>query len=122
MHAAIRAQGFELSAAIGAFVHREIASAMAPFSEEIISVAVFLKDINGPKGGIDKQVVLRIRLRDGRQVALHTERDDLYAAIRVSARRARRAVRRSLARSRRIEKLSLAKHLAHSRFAEGPAP
>jgi len=121
MNVAIRTHGFDLSPAIDAFARREIESAVERFSDEIVSVEIFLKDTNGPKGGIDKQALLRVRLRGGRQVALHTDKEDLYAAIRVSARRARRAVKRSVARSRRVEKLSLARALPAAPLPEGPA-
>ena len=107
MNIAVRVQGFERTNAIDAFVRDEIHSTMERFSDEIFSVDVFMKDTNGPKGGIDKQVLLRIRLRSGRQLTLATTRADLYAAIGVTVRRAKRAVRRSLRKGRRVERLSL---------------
>ena len=107
MNISCRAQGFELNAAIDGFVREEVQSTLARFSEEIISVDVFLKDTNGPKGGVDKQVLMRVQIRGRQQIAMQTTREDLYAAIRISAKRAKRAVRRSLRKARRFEKLSL---------------
>ena len=107
MEILVRAQGFELSEAIDTFVRRETGSALERFDEDIVSVSVFLKDTNGPKGGVDKQVVLKLHLRGRPQVALHTTRENLYAAIRVSIKRAKRAVRRTLLKGRRVEKSSL---------------
>lgn len=107
MNISSRAQGFELSAAIDTFVRDEIRSTLDRFSDEIVSVDVFMKDTNGPKGGVDKQVLVRIQMRGRQQIALQTTSEDLYAAVRVSSKRAKRAVRRSLRKGRRFERLSL---------------
>ncbi len=102
-----RAQGFELSSAIDSFVRDEVRSALERFTEDIVSVDVFMKDTNGPKGGIDKQVLLCVRMRGRQQITLQTTREDLYAAVRISTKRAKRAARRNLRKARRFEKLGL---------------
>ncbi|MDJ0748445.1 MAG: HPF/RaiA family ribosome-associated protein [Woeseiaceae bacterium] len=120
MNISIEAQGFELSSAIDAFVTEEIRLSLLRFSEEIVSIDVFMKDINGPKGGIDKQVLLRVQMRGRQQITLQTARENLYAAIRISAKRAKRAVRRSVRKSRRFEKLSVSRLLVDSLVQQGP--
>lgn len=115
-----RAQGFELSSAIDAFVRDEIRSSLERFNEDIISVDVFLKDTNGPRGGVDKQAVVRVQLRGRQQLTLQTTREDLYAAIRISVKRAKRAVRRSVRKARRFEKLTLRRLATESLGPEGP--
>lgn len=120
MNITSRAQGFELSSAIDRFVRDEVGSSLERFADDIVSVDVFLKDTNGPKGGIDKQVVMRVQLRGRQQITMQTTRDDLYSAIRISIKRAKRAVRRNLRKARRFEKLSLRKLAANSFGAEGP--
>ena len=120
MNITSRTQGFELSSAIDAFVTEELGLTLQRYSEEIVSVNVFMKDINGPKGGVDKQVVLRIQMRGRQQITLQTARDSLYAAIRISAKRAKRAVRRSVRKSRRFEKLSVSRLLSDSLVQQGP--
>jgi len=114
----IMAQEYQDGASIDAFVRHEIGTALGRFSDEIVSVDVFMKDTNGPKGGLDKQVLLRIRMRGGQQFALHTTKDNLYAATRTSAKRAKRAVRRCLGKSQRIEKLSPRRRLGNAAAAE----
>ncbi len=120
MNITSRAQGFELSSAIDTFVRDEIRATLGRFAEEIISVDVFLKDTNGPKGGVDKQVVMRVQLRGRQQITLQTTQEDLYAAIRISIKRAKRAVRRSVRKARRFEKLSLRRLITDSLGREGP--
>lgn len=112
MNISVRAHGFERSDAIDTFVRNDIRSTLARFRDEVLSVDVFLKDANGPKGGVDKQALLRIQMRSGQQLVLQTVREDLYAAIRISTKRAKRAVRRSLRKTRHLDKLSLRRFFA----------
>ena len=119
MNISNRTQGFELSSAIDVFVRSEIRGTLGRFAEEVISVNVFMKDTNGPKGGVDKQVLMRIQLRGRQQITVQTTREDLYSAVRVSSKRAKRAVRRNVRKARRFEKLSL-RRLVDSLGREGP--
>ena len=107
MNITARAQGFDLSQAIDAFVREELRLALHRFSEDVLTIDVFLKDTNGPKGGVDKQVLMRLRLRSGQLITMATTREDLYAAIKVNVKRSKRAVRRNLKKSRRVEKRRL---------------
>jgi ribosome-associated translation inhibitor RaiA len=120
MNISCTAQGFELSSAIDTIVREELQSALGHFADEIVSVDVFMKDTNGPKGGIDKQVLMRVQVRGRRQIMLQTTREDLYAAVRISSKRAKRAVRRSLRRARRFERLNLRKLVADPLAQEAP--
>ena len=95
----ISAQGLRLDTSTDAFVHEHLHSALQRFEDQVVSVDAFLKDINGPKGGIDKQVLVRIRLRNRQVIATEITRADFRAAIVVAARKAKRAVRRSLKKS-----------------------
>jgi putative sigma-54 modulation protein len=93
------------------FVVRTLYAGLDRLSDKVLSVDVFMKDINGPKGGVDKQVVVRMHLRNGRQLVVEAVADNLRSAVRQSTRRAKRAVNRSLRKSRRIEKLRVATRL-----------
>jgi putative sigma-54 modulation protein len=107
MNITATAQGFDLSTSIDIFVREELRSALERFSEGIVSVDVFMKDINGPKGGVDKQVLIRVQLRNRRSIAIETAHTDLYAAIKNCAKKSKRVVRRNLKKSMRIGKLRL---------------
>ena len=120
MNITSRAQGFELSSAIDSFVRDEVRSGLERFSEDIVSVDVFMKDTNGPKGGADKQVVMRVQLRGRQQITLQTTRENLYAAVRISIKRAKRSVRRNLRKARRFEKSTLRRLVVDSLGREGP--
>lgn len=107
MRIGTNAQGFGTTEAIESFVQDEINLAFDRFRDQIVSVDVFMKDINGPKGGIDKQVLIRARLRNRQRIALETTHENLYAAVKRSISKCKRAVRRSLRKSQRIDRLSL---------------
>lgn len=104
MNITTRAQDFEMTGAIDQFVRDQASIALRRFSEYVIAVDVFLKDANGPKGGIDKQVLIRVGLRNRQTIAIETEHDNLYAAVKVGSKRIKRAVRRHLRKSARIQK------------------
>ena len=77
MNITTRAQGFEMTPAIDQFTRTRLRAALARIDEGVIAIDVFLKDTNGPRGGIDKQVLMRVRLRNRQQIALVTTHDDM---------------------------------------------
>jgi ribosomal subunit interface protein len=107
MNITARAHDFELSDAIAGFARDQLHAALNRFSDGIIFVDVYMKDTNGPRGGADKQVLVRVRLRNRQLIATETTDEDLYAAIRRGAKRTKRVVRRTLRKSSRIEKRRL---------------
>lgn len=114
MNITTSAQDFEMSSAIDQFVRDQLSSVLKRLSEDVVAVDVFLKDTNGPKGGVDKHALIRVQLRNRQVIALETKHDDLYAAIRIGSKRAKRAVRRQLRKSQRIQKLRMRDHLGDS--------
>jgi ribosomal subunit interface protein len=107
MNIQLQVQGFEMTPAIDAHVRRQIDFNLANFQSHVISVDVYLRDINGPKGGEDKKALVCIRLASRIMVKVERTRQDLYVAISLAARQAKRAVKRSLSKHRHMEKLAL---------------
>ena len=95
----------QLSRQLDEFVIGTMRVALERLADDVHSIDVFLKDVNGPKGGVDKQVLVRAHLRNRQQLVIETAGQNLYAAVRRSAKRLKKAVRRSLDKSSRIEKL-----------------
>ena len=115
MNITIRAQDFELTRAIDRFARDCLHSALARIDEEIIAIDLFMKDANGPRGGVDKQVLIRVRMRNRQQIALVTTHEDMYAAIKKGVKRTKRAVRRQMRKTRHFEKRSLRHMLGATR-------
>lgn len=98
----LRSEGFRITGALDEYVRLRIRHALGRFQEWVEHVAVSMRDDNGPRGGIDKRVQVRIGLR-GLQPVMIEERDsDLYMAIGRSSLRAERQVARSLERRRAL--------------------
>ena len=107
MNIITRANDFPLTGAIDEYVKGELRSAFRRLEAEIVSIDVSMKDANGPKGGVDKQVLICVRLRNRHQVALDTAHEDLYAAVKTGVKRTRRTVQRTLRKSRRVGRQTL---------------
>jgi len=107
MNIQLHTQGFELTDAINAHVRRQINFNLVNFEGHIVSVDVFLSDINGPKGGPDKKALVCVHLDSRSTVTVERTRADLYAAITLVSRQAKRTVTRALNKHRRMEKGAL---------------
>ena len=105
----IRVQGLNanLTPSIREWAVRRITSALNHLSARVRSVALRLRDENGPKGGRDKRCVAEARLVQGGTVLVEARDEDLYAAIsRVSDRLSRR-VGGEVSRARRLHRSRL---------------
>ena len=120
MNITTTARDFEMSRAIDRFAREQLDTTLQPFSDSIVSIDVFMKDANGPKGGIDKEVLIRVHLRNRQQLALQSTHVNLYAAIKSGVKRIKRVVRRNLRRSRRPGRFSLKDIQNSSRLAATP--
>ena len=120
MNITTRAQDFELTGAIDRFVRDHLRVALQRIDEDIVTIDVFMKDANGPRGGVDKQVLIRVRLRNRQQIALVTRHEDMYAAIRKGIKRTKTAVRRQVRKSRHFEKRRLREVLGDGDLATVP--
>jgi putative sigma-54 modulation protein len=93
-------RGFELTPAIQEHLERRRAFALGRFGQEISGIWARVADTNGPRGGIDKLVAVRV---EGRRIGtlLVSDTDfDLYTAIDRATDRLGRTVARVLERKR----------------------
>ena len=91
-----RAMDFRLTDAILRHVEYRVETALGPLARHVLKVTARLEDLNAGRGGIDKRCRLAVALRRGGLVVAQALDVDLYAAIDVAARRARRSVLRTL--------------------------
>ena len=104
MNITTTAQNFDSSIALDTFVRSRLKNALARLDGDIIAIDVFMKDVNGPKGGVDKQALIRVQLRNRQVITIEAAHENLYAAIRNGVKRTQKAVRRQLGKSRQIDK------------------
>lgn len=102
MQLSIRGDSVKLSETLREYIGRRLHFALGRFASAIHRVSVRVGDVNGPRGGIDKQCCVEVRLRTGRgaAIAVTTDDSDLRSAVDRSAKRMARNVARELERRR----------------------
>lgn len=99
MQVTIHAKGVALTSQLRQYIRGRLRVALGRVGAGLERVDVFLEDLNGPRGGVDKRCAVEIAGGGGVQV--FEQRDaDVFAAVHVAFDKARTAVARSLARSR----------------------
>ena len=104
MNVIVRSHGFLPKAPALRYVEEKIGRALDSYRDRVLKVRVFLKDINGPKGGVDKAALVQVHLDTRQTVTVESRNADLKAAISLAVRRTRRSVSRAVDRRRRIRR------------------
>ncbi len=98
MNLSIHWTGLEANQDLRAHLERRLAFALGRFGAEVGEIRARLADMNGPRGGVDKQVKLLVR---GRRLATRlvvTADTSMFAAIDRATDRLQLAVARALDR------------------------
>jgi putative sigma-54 modulation protein len=96
----IRGQNLRIAEGLNELVERQMNFALGPFEGWISGVSVHLEDVNGPKGGIDKQCRVLVTLKGGKTLKIEDIDADLTAAINRAADRLGQALSREVDRRR----------------------
>lgn len=92
----IRNRNVKLDADTREWIERRLHFALGRFSNRIRKLSVSLMDLNGPRGGIDKDCTLRIMLKPMGEIVLDDVDETVEGAVAMLAERASRAVTRRL--------------------------
>ncbi|CAN5922636.1 hypothetical protein BH11MYX4_BH11MYX4_03970 [soil metagenome] len=103
MNTDIRGRHVDLSQALRAYAERRLRSAVGRLGHRIVRVRMWLTDLNGPKGGVDKHCRIEVVGR-GRTVVVESIDADAYAVIDLASERARRATRRLTDREKSVDR------------------
>ncbi len=85
-----------LDTATHELVQRRIGFAVDQFNGWIHSVEVVLEDVNGPRGGVDKECRVLISLKGGKLIKIEDRDADLVTVINRAADRVSQVVGREL--------------------------
>ena len=86
-----------LSPSLAPLARRRLEFALGRFSARVRSLTVRLADLNGPRGGLDKQCLVAIRLTSPRRLIVIEDTDaEAEVAIARAADRAARVVARAV--------------------------
>lgn len=92
----IRSQGLSISPELRAHLLRRLTFALHRFENRISQTEVSVKDLNGGKAGLKKNLLVRIGLAGRETVIVEASAHDHFAAVGLAARRCKRAIRRAL--------------------------
>lgn len=96
MRLEIRQRGRKVTDELRVHVRERLQLALGRFARSIAQVWVYLRDVNGPRGGLSKKCRIVVELpRRGRVVVTGVD-TDIFAAITRTASRTRFAVRRNV--------------------------
>ncbi|MEN3277993.1 MAG: putative sigma-54 modulation protein [Massilia sp.] len=111
MRMTIQTNGFTMTDALRSYTQQRLATALGWARQHMRKLVVWLSDINGPRGGVDKRCKIQVQLDGGRDIIIEDTEADLYAAIDRAAGRADRAV---------VKRVERTRHVAHTRLPAQP--
>jgi putative sigma-54 modulation protein len=97
MRFTIHAQGIDLTEELKGLVHNRLHFALARLEPHVGPVHVYLRDENGPRGGIAELCRLRTQI-GGKELIVERTHADIRNAISAASDRLGDAARRTLAR------------------------
>lgn len=100
MNLSIRTHGIELSGELQQYVERRIGFALDRYESRLAQVAVYLDDVNGPKGGVDKLCQITAELPGLERVKILEQNATFAAAVDCAARRLGYRIQQALRRRR----------------------
>lgn len=87
MELSIRTRDVELTEALRDHIVRRLESALDTFRDHVQEAVVYLMDLNGPKGGVDKLAQITIRVSRIGELAVRETGTTMPAALNRAARR-----------------------------------
>lgn len=96
----IRSAGSLLDAADKDYLRRKLGRKLGKFASSIERTSVRIEDINGPRGGVDKRLRVKVALGGLPSVVVEERHHSLQAAMDRALARAERAVRQAVQRRR----------------------
>ena len=96
----IRVRGSKINRLISRLCERRLGFALDRFTGRIRNADVILNDLNGPKGGRDKECRITLRLIPKGLVVVKAVRENFATALDKTLERAERALSRRIERQR----------------------
>lgn len=92
-------QGIERPARIRVWVEARLTTALRRVARRVDRVWISLRDLNGPRGGVDIELKVEVTLRGAASVRISERAVTVAEALSQATPRLRRAVQRSLSRA-----------------------
>ena len=121
MQTSIVFRNLEGDESIVTYIERRLAFSFARTEHAIDSIAVTVSDINGPKGGIDKQVQILIKPNGMKEVVVQERRGDMRPAIDRAISRSSQSFMRKLKRRRMLKQKPVSRDYFQTLIGGQPA-
>lgn len=102
MQTVIHSNDFALTDALNDFIKQQAGKSMSACTDQVERLIIRLKDINGPKGGHDKECCVEVKIANHAPIVVSKKSSDAYASIRKALGRASRTTLRKLNKRRAI--------------------
>ena len=106
MHIKINTRDFTLTPALSSFIDEKMKFALSRYNQRIRIAEISLRDINGPRGGVDKLCIIKMKLNQFKTLVVEDESEDAYEAINACCKRAKRRVERHFNRAKTVRRIS----------------
>jgi len=104
MRTMIKAIDLELTEGQRAMIEKKLDSAMKRVADRLIAVDLFISDINGPRGGRDKNCRVELQIRSAKPIVVSETMDTIEEAVAKSLDAAARSLNRNLEKRRDIRR------------------
>ena len=95
----IQSLNFTLTDGLRERVEHRLRFALTRFQDQLGAINVRLSDINGPRGGVDKRCLVRIKATGSSDIVVVDTEADLYVAVDRAVGRAQRTLERQRQRA-----------------------
>jgi ribosome hibernation promoting factor len=100
----ITGNNISISASLKTYTERRLRSVVGKAFKALKEAEVRLTDVNGPRGGVDKECAIRVQLHRKGVVFVRATGEDAYATVDKAVSRLKLAVVRRIDRSRSIRR------------------
>jgi len=97
----VRLRGFELTDELRKAVEKIVTFAVDRYQTQVGKVSVYLADLNGPKGGVDKVCQITAKLSRGKPVLILEKGSKMLTTVNRAARRLGHRIGRNVQRQKR---------------------
>lgn len=111
MHLWIKGRNRLLNDDVRLFVEERLTSKLARYSKTIRSIALSIRDVNGPRGGVDHIICIIVRLKSGGKIVVRQRASNPYSGVPVAIERAVRVLKRRRESRRNALRRDLVAHV-----------
>lgn len=92
----IHGQNVPVSNKLQVHIERRLQFALDRLTPRITSISVHVEDVNGPKGGVDKQCRILAQVKPSGRVIVKETGEDAYQSVSRAAEKIGRAIKRRI--------------------------